>query len=78
MSEVRIGASCQQVCVVCNYGEELRKVDHKVWCAFRLEEHERPTDDARAAELCRPGIVYAAVNWMRSAITNYSKRVAPL
>jgi hypothetical protein len=42
------------------------------------KEHGSAADNARAAERRRLGSVCRGSNWMRSAIPNYSKRVAPL
>jgi hypothetical protein len=45
---------------------------------FDPKNNGSAADNARAAERCRLVQYVAAVKWMRSAIPNYSKRVAPL
>jgi RNase H-like domain found in reverse transcriptase len=76
MSEVWIEAARQQIHVACNRGAVLWKVDYQTCSTFRPKEHGSAAENAWAAE-CLVQYV-AAVNWMRSAIPNYSKRVAPL
>jgi hypothetical protein len=64
--------------VVCNNNEVLRKIDHQEWYFFD------PKNMEALQTMCEPqnGNVLlqyvAAVNWMRSAILNYSKRAASL
>jgi RNase H-like domain found in reverse transcriptase len=79
MSEIYIEAARQQVRVVCNHDEfSLRKVVHQGWSTFRPKEYGSAANNARAVEWCDLVQYVAAVNWMRSAIPNYSNRVAPL
>jgi RNase H-like domain found in reverse transcriptase len=48
------------------------------WCAFRSKEYGSAADNAKPQNGADLAQYVAAVNWMRSAIPNYSKRVAPL
>jgi hypothetical protein len=78
MSGAWIEAARQQVRVVCNHGKVLWKVDHKRWRTFdpkNMEALQTMQEPQNGTDLVQ---YIAAVNWMRSAISNYSKRVAPL
>jgi hypothetical protein len=78
MSEVWIESARQQVRVVCIHGEVLWKLITKDGVLFdsknmeALQIMQEPQNGAGLVQYV------AAVNWMRSAIPNYSKRVASL
>jgi hypothetical protein len=64
--------------VVRTHGEVLWKFDYQGWCAFdpkNMEALQTMQQPQNGADLVQ---YVAAVNWMRNAIPNYSKRVAPL
>jgi hypothetical protein len=78
MSRAWIEAARQQVRVVCIHGEVLWKFDKKGGVHFDpkiMEALQTMQEPQNGADLVQ---YVPAVNWMRSAIPNYSKRVAPL
>jgi hypothetical protein len=76
MSGACIEAARQQVRAFCNHGEVLWKVNHKYGVPFdpkNMEALQTMPKPQNGVDLVQ---YVAAVNWIRSAIPNYSKRVA--
>jgi RNase H-like domain found in reverse transcriptase len=61
---------------VCDHCEVLWKVYNQGWNTFRPKEHGGDADNARAAERADLIQYVVALNWIRSAIPNYSNHVA--
>jgi hypothetical protein len=75
MSGAWIEAARQQVRVVCNHGAILWGLITKDGVCFDPKNTEALQTMQNGADLVQ---YVAAANWMRNAIPNYSKRVAPL